>query len=66
MNFMLAWFILGSAVAESTLFFPDHAQILTRCETSRHPKFINEISETRAYPLNAINTHVFIEKETIF
>ena len=37
-------------------FFPDRAQIPTRCETVMHPKFV---FETRAYPLNANNTYVF-------
>ena len=49
-----------------TLFFPDRTQILTRCETVPHPKFVKEMSETHAYPLKAVNNHAFNEKETIF
>ena len=29
------------------LIFTDHAQILTRCETNRHPKFVKEMPETK-------------------
>ena len=29
-------------------------------------KFVKEMSETRAYPLNAVNTPIFDEFETIF
>ena len=48
------------------LFFPDWAQILTQCETVPHPKFVKEMSEIFAYPLNIVNTHVFNEKETVY
>ena len=61
-----AGFILGRPIAGFTLFFPDSAQILTWCETVPHPKFVEEMSETCARPLNVVNTHVFHEKETIF
>ena len=52
-------------VAEFMLiFFSNHAQILALCETVPHPKLVNEMPETSAYPLNAINIRVFTEKTT--
>ena len=57
-------FILGHVIL--AIFFPDRAQILTRCETVPQPKSVKEMSETCAYPLNGVNTHIFNEKETIF
>ena len=42
--------------------FPGHAKILTWWETVPHPKFVNEMPETHAYPLNAINTPVYENK----
>ena len=54
------------ACGTHAIFFPDHTQILTRCKTVPHPKFVKEMPETRAYPLNDVNTHIFNENETIF
>ena len=55
-----ARYIQGFAIAGFTLFFTDHAQILTQCKTFPHPKFAKEI------PLNAENITVFNGKKKIF
>ena len=55
-------FILGCGIP--TIF--SRSQILAQCETVPHPKFVKEMSETHAYPLNAVNTPVFNEKQQCF
>ena len=57
---------LDTGFLDSCYFSRSRPNYSLRWETVPHPNFVKEMPEIRAYPLNAVNTHILDEIETIF